>query len=115
MCSWPKYLTSNLEPGGLQGVLELALDGGSVADVHGSAGFDYRVVAGEGAPKETLKLFRRHLIAPNFQLLLRVAFVVDVVWRISEHQIGLLTGHQPPHSVQVRRIAAEYAVLVFAQ
>ena len=102
----PDDLAANLESSFFDCVLELALNGRSVADIHRGAGLHHSAVAGECLAEEPIELGGLHSAALDFELLLRVALVIDVVGRVREDQIRVLAGHEPLDVIAVRRISA---------
>jgi hypothetical protein len=63
--------------------------------------------------QEPFELGVGHPVAFDFQAILRVAFVIDVVWWICEHQVRCRASHQPDHVVALGRVA--YQELVIAE
>ena len=80
-----------------------------MAHVHRGAGLHDLPVAGKRS-QETARIAPAVIRSPLIvQPLFGVAFVVDVVWRIREHQVGGLAGHQLATSLSIasrRRRAA---------
>ena len=65
-----------------------------MADIHRGAGLHDATVVRERREQKLLKLFGRHAVAFDLQLVLCVAFVIHVVGRIGENKISRFDSEQ---------------------
>src|SRR5580704_4393477 len=88
----PDNLTADGETSRLQPILKFPLPGRRVTNVQRCAGLDDAAIGSEHSIQELLELLRAHTVALDLQTVLRMSFVVDVVGRIGENQVGVFAA-----------------------